>query len=166
MPAAKSAACAGAGAPCALAVETVNALLLNRGGEDMFATADLLILNLMTGEAEFMKLAACPTMIARGGEALRVEGGRLPLGILEQVRPEHTRARLMPGDAVLMVSDGVADAAGIEALEEMLVAGAEEDAARLSQRALDLAGAACDGGRRDDMTAMVLKINSFFTLQR
>ncbi len=154
-----------AGAPCALAVETVNALLLNRGGEDMFATADLLILDLMTGEAEFMKLAACPTMIARGGEALRVEGGRLPLGILEQVRPEHTRARLMPGDAVLMVSDGVADAAGIEALEEMLVAGAGEDAARLSQRALDLAGAACDGGRRDDMTAVVLKINSFFTLQ-
>ena len=52
-----------------------------------------------------------------------------------------------------------------EALEEMLVAGAGEDAARLSQRALDLAGSACDGGRRDDMTAVVLKINSFFTLQ-
>ena len=145
-----------AGAGVNLAVETVNALLLNRGGEDMFATADILVLDLATGEAELTKLAACPTFIARGGEALRVEGGRLPLGILERVRPEPVRTRLMPGDAVLMVSDGVADAAGAEALEALLLESPGEDPARLAERVLDLAGAACEGGRRDDMTAVCL----------
>lgn len=149
-----------AGAPCALAVETVNALLLNRGGEDMFATADLMILDLASGEAEFVKLAACPTLIARGGEALRVEGGRLPLGILEKVRPERVRARLMPGDIVMMVSDGVADAAGTDALEALLADGSGESATRLCERALDLAGANCAGGHRDDMTAVVVRVES------
>ena len=148
-----------AGAGVGLAVETVNALLLNRGGEDMFATADILVLDLVTGEAELTKLAACPTFIARGGEALRVEGGRLPLGILERVRPEPVRTRLMPGDALLMVSDGVADAAGAGALEALLLDGAGEDPARLAERALDIAGDACEGGRRDDMTAVCLVVS-------
>ena len=147
-----------AGAGVGLAVETVNALLLNRGGEDMFATADILVVDLVSGEAELTKLAACPTFIARGGEALRVEGGRLPLGILERVRPEPVRTRLMPGDALLMVSDGVADAAGAEALEALLLDGAGEDPARLAERALDIAGSACEGGRRDDMTAVCLVV--------
>ena len=149
-----------AGAGVGLAVETVNALLLNRGGEDMFATADILVVDLVSGEAELTKLAACPTFSARGGEALRVEGGRLPLGILERVRPEPVRTRLMPGDALLMVSDGVADAAGAEALEALLLDGAGEDPARLAERALDIAGSACEGGRRDDMTAVCLVVDA------
>ena len=107
------------GAETALAIETVNALLLNRGGEDMFATVDMLILNLSTGEAAFTKLAACPTLIARDGVVRRVDGGRLPLGILERVEPAVTRVQLMEGDVVLLASDGVMDAADPEALEEI-----------------------------------------------
>ena len=150
-----------AGAPCDLAVETVNTLLLNRVGEDMFATADLLLLNLATGDAEFVKLAACPTLIARNGEVLRVEGGRLPLGILEKVRAERARMRLMSGDVLLLVSDGVMDAAGSELLEALLLDGAAEaDMTRLAERVLDAAGAACAGGRRDDMTAICLRIEA------
>ena len=67
---------------------------------------------------------------------------------------------ILAGDALLMVSDGVADAAGIEALEAMLLEGAGEAPARLAERALDLAGAACEGGRRDDMTAVCLVVES------
>ena len=146
------------GAELSLAVETVNALLINRGGEDMFATMDMLILNLATGEAEFSKLAACPTLIARDREARRVEGGRLPLGILEKVQPGQYRARLMPGDTLLMGSDGAMDAAGDEALSALLTEGAE-DMPALAHRVLNAAEAACEGGRRDDMTVICLKIS-------
>ena len=144
-----------AGAPVHLAVETVNALLLNRGGEEMFATADMLILDLSTGEAEFVKLAACPTIIARDGRAIVVEGGRLPLGILDRAEPERARARLMPGDVVLMASDGVADAAGLERLEALAIEGAAGDMTRLAERAL---AAAAGGIRRDDKTALALRV--------
>ena len=148
-----------AGASCSLAVETVNTLLMNRGGEDMFATVDLLILNLSTGDAEFVKLAACPTLIVRDGKVLRVEGDRLPLGILERVRPGLTRAKLQPGDALLMATDGVMDAAGEEALAALL-SEEVEDISRLARRAIEIAQAGCEQNRRDDMTAVCLKVEA------
>ena len=146
-----------AGASCGLAIETVNALLLNRSGEDMFATVDMLILNLSTGEAEFVKLAACPTLILRDGALRKVEGGRLPLGILEQVQPGGLHTRLLPGDVLLMASDGVMDAAGAVNLEK-LMRREPEDMPRLAHLALAAAERACQGGRRDDMTAVCLRV--------
>ena len=146
-----------AGAACPLAVETVNALLLNRGGEDMFATVDMLIFNLNTGVAELVKLAACPTLILRGDALRRMEGGRLPLGILEKVQPGGARMRLLPGDVLLMASDGVMDAAGEAALER-LMRRAGQDMPRLARLALAAAERACRDGRRDDMTAVCLRV--------
>lgn len=147
-----------AGAPSRLAVETVNALMLNRGGEEMFATVDLLVLDLTTGMAGFTKLAACCTLIARDGAVLRVEGGRLPLGILERVNPGRSRLRLLPGDVLLMASDGVMDAAGAQALEALLL-DAPDDMPALAQRALAAAERA-SGRHRDDMTVICLRVQS------
>lgn len=144
-----------AGADWSLAIETVNALMLNSASEDMFSTVDLMLLNLSTGMAEFMKLAACPALIARGEEVRRIEGGRLPLGILDKVTPAASRARLMPGDTVLLVSDGVMDAADPQALEALL-ADPGDDMNALSERVLALAQAS--GGCRDDMTAVCVRL--------
>jgi len=146
-----------AGAACDLAIETVNTLLLNRSGEDMFATVDMLIFNLNTGEAELVKLAACPTLILRDGALRRAEGGRLPLGILERVQPGSLRTRLLPGDVLLMASDGVMDAAGEAALER-LMRREDGDMPRLARLALAAAERGSRGGRRDDMTAICLRV--------
>ncbi len=146
-----------AGAACGLAIETVNALLLNRGGEDMFATVDMLIFNLDTGEAELVKLAACPTLILRGDGLRRAEGGRLPLGILEKVQSEGQRTRLLPGDVLLMASDGVMGAAGEAALVQ-LMRREGQDMPRLARQALAAAEGACRSGHRDDMTAICLRV--------
>ena len=144
-----------AGAGWSLAVETVNALLINSAAEDMFSTVDMLIFNLATGMAELVKLSACPTLIARDGEVQRVEGGRLPLGILDQVQPAASRVRLMPGDVLLMASDGVLDAADPGAIEHLLIhAGGDMNA--LSEQILALAQSASQ--RPDDMTAICMKV--------
>ena len=45
--------------PRELALETVNELMLARTDSDMFATVDLCVVDLVTGVAEFTKLAAC-----------------------------------------------------------------------------------------------------------
>ena len=144
-----------AGADWGLAIETVNALMLNTAAEDMFSTVDLLLLNLSTGMGEFMKLAACPALIARGQEIQRVEGGRLPLGILDRVTPAASRVRLMAGDVVLLASDGVMDAVEPAALEALL-ADPGEDMNALSERILALAQSA--EGSRDDMTAVCVRL--------
>ena len=143
-----------AGADWSLAVETVNTLLLNTSEGDMFSTVDLMVLDLSTGMAEFVKLAACPALIARGDEVRAIEGGRLPLGILEGVSPAVSRVRLMPGDTVLLASDGVMDAAGQASLEALLK-DPGDDMNALAERALNLAQG---GERRDDMTAVCLRV--------
>ena len=145
-----------AGADWSLAVEAANALMLNRAGEDMFATVDLLLLDLETGMAEFVKLAACPAFIARNGEVLRVEGGRLPLGILERVTPAAARVRLMPGDVVLLATDGVLDAVAPGELEALLI-DANDDMDALAERVVALADGV-DGAHRDDMTAVCVHL--------
>jgi len=146
--------CLAAGADWSLAIDTVNALMLNTAEGDMFSTVDLLVLDLSTGMAEFMKLASPPALIARGNDVRAVEGGRLPLGILEGVSPAVSRARLMPGDTVLLASDGVMDAAGQGALEDLLK-DPGDDMNALAERALSLAQGS---EHRDDMTVICLQL--------
>ena len=117
----------------------------------------MLIFNLNTGEAELVKLAACPTLILRQGALRRAEGGRLPLGILDKVQPGSLATRLLPGDVLLMASDGVMDAAGEAALER-LMRREDRDMPRLARLALAAAERACEGGRRDDMTVVCLRV--------
>ena len=145
-----------AGADPALAVETVNALMVNSAAEDMFSTVDLLLLDLSDGAATFLKLAACPALIARGGTLQRVEGGRLPLGILDRVEPAATQTRLQPGDTVLLASDGVMDAADPDALQSLLLAPAD-DMTALAQSVLTLA-AHPPHPHPDDMTAICVRV--------
>jgi len=147
-----------AGVDYPLAVETVNAMLLSRSSEDMFATADMLILNLSTGAAEFIKLAACPSLIVRSDGIYRVEGGRLPLGILDKVQPAVTRMQLQPGDIVFMASDGVMDAVDAQDLYDDLQRGTES-MPDLAQRALALAENTRQRCRRDDMTAICIRMD-------
>lgn len=104
-----------------LALETVNELMLARTDSDMFATVDMCVVDLLTGTAEFSKLSACRSLIIRNGEVLEIPGGRLPLGILEGVRPALSRAELRPGDVIVMATDGVMEALPAEELDELLL---------------------------------------------
>ena len=151
-----------AGARWPLAVETANAALINASEEEMFSTADALVLDLSSGMAELAKLAACPTLIVRDGCVERVGSGSMPLGIVERPRPCVARVQLLPGDLVLMASDGVLDVADEDALEEALcraAADADFDMDALAGSVLDLAEEGGRGPTRDDMTAICLRVS-------
>ena len=92
-----------------LAFDSVNQLLMLLGGEDMFATCDLCVLDLNACTASFSKLGGCDSLLIRKGVATRIEGGRLPMGILENITPASAHLRLQPGDTLLMMTDGLID---------------------------------------------------------
>ena len=142
----------------ALALETVNELMLVKSGEDMFATVDLCLIDLATGRAEFSKLAACRSLILRGREIIPVEGGRLPLGILEKVRPSVATVQLKPGDVILIGSDGVMDAIPEDNFVENILrantTAAPTELAELVLRAVQSAAPR----HTDDMTAICVRI--------
>lgn len=142
------------------ALNSINALLMMQGGEEMFATADICLADLRSGQAEFVKLGGCLSVILREGRAIRMEGGRLPLGILESVQPCKSRMKLRAGDTLVMVSDGIADSA-FEEQEDWLVgllnaigeAAPQELADQVLQAALMR-----DGDQpKDDMTVLAAK---------
>lgn len=93
----------------------INRLLTIRN-DGSFQTLDMCVINLRTGEADFIKLSA-PESIVRKKEGCEiVEGGALPLGILREIRPSVTRKRLSPGDTVVLATDGVTDAIGADGI--------------------------------------------------
>ncbi|MCL2544563.1 MAG: SpoIIE family protein phosphatase [Clostridia bacterium] len=154
--------CLVAGYTRAQALVAVNELLLSCGGEDMFATMDLCLLDLHTGEAAFEKLGACTSYVVRGQSCRPIAGETLPLGILTGVRPRSCRMRLREGDLVVMLSDGVADAypggeeSVIRVLAKLHALPAQSIADALLQRAL----AVQSDRPRDDMTALCARLQT------
>ena len=141
-----------------LAVDTVNGVMLARGGEEVFATADMLLIDLARGRAEFTKLSASRSYILRGGRVLTVEGGKLPLGILEKVEPGLAEVKIRAGDAIYMTSDGVSDVLTEEEMEQVMLS--QKDAPPHARaEALINAAALRAGERRDDMTAVCAMIS-------
>ena len=131
-------------------------MLLSRGGEELFATADMLTIDLNTGRAEFTKLAACRSYILRGGRIHPVEGGQLPLGILDEVNPGIQDAELRRGDIIVMMTDGVADAMNENMLMEVMRRITDYAPEDMARALIDAAAIKTD--RRDDMTAVCVKI--------
>ena len=99
-----------AGYTRAQALDVVNALMLMCTGREMYATLDLCMIDLHTGEAAFDKLGACPSYVVRDGEVRTIGADTLPVGVLPDVESHSLRMTLRPGDVVLLLSDGVAQA--------------------------------------------------------
>lgn len=144
-----------------LALNMINDLLLMVSGEDMFATVDLCVIDLNSGRTEINKLGACATVILREGKVMRVEGGRLPLGILSQVKPVNRTVRLKPDDLLIMVTDGMAETArdGDQAwLEARILEVAKMQPQALCD-ALLRAAQSREGRIDDDRTVMAVRID-------
>lgn len=141
----------------ALALDTVNEWMLTLGLEDMFVTVDLCLIDLTTGRAEFLKLAASRSVVLRGAEKHIVEGGRLPLGVLEGVRPSVRTVELLPGDVLLMGTDGVMDLSETGRVEDELSGCTTLSPAELAEHAVRISEELA--GRRDDMTCVCVRIS-------
>ena len=107
-----------AGYTRAQALDVVNALMLMCTGREMYATMDLCVCDLHTGETAFEKLGACASYVVRDGEVRAIGADTLPVGVLPDVESKSLRMTLRPGDVVILLTDGVAGAypGGEEAL--------------------------------------------------
>ena len=67
------------------ALECVNQLLMLKCQEDMYATLDVLLLDLSTCRARFLKQGAPPSYILRKGRVYTIHAETLPVGILVNI---------------------------------------------------------------------------------
>jgi len=143
-------------------ITAVNGMMLLDGIGDHFSTADVLMIDLWSGNASLDKLGAAGSWVYRRGELTRVTGDTLPLGIVEGIDQNGSMFRLAEGDAVVLLTDGVEDAfASISALEEAILASLSAACPQTAaEYLLDAALEAGEGQRRDDQSVLVVYIRS------
>ena len=96
--------------PPEVTVGQVNNYLLRTMDTDLYFTIALAFVDLATGEVEFCQAGHPHPLIRRadGTVAMIGEGGP-PVGLLEDAPFERGTARLAPGDALLLYSDGLTE---------------------------------------------------------
>lgn len=140
----------------AVTLELLNDLLLSKSDES-FATVDLLEIDLLSGEACFIKAGAAPAYILRAAKLYKIASCTPPAGIVRSFNAESTKFSLETGDTAVMLSDGIVQSCDeLPWLCDMLTAEASTDPAKLANRIL--AKAKKMNVREDDMTAVVLRI--------
>lgn len=145
------------------AVRAVNAVLLLRNASEAYATLDLALVDLARGHVRFVKVGAAPSFIRRGDRVRVVRAGSPPAGILPELKAEVRGTTLMPGDVVVMTSDGALTAwPRVDAAEDWLCGFLGslpwEDPQRIAAAVAEEALRRYGGQPRDDLTVLVLAL--------
>ncbi len=140
----------------------VNATLYLRGGEECAATIDLAAVDLEGRYVDLLKVGAPPSFLKRGHSVEMIRSSCWPAGILDRVEAEVHRRQVLPGDILIMVTDGVTEVER-EAflpdnwLYDFLKDLPLEDAQAVADLILKYALKAAGLQNRDDMTVLVAR---------
>lgn len=93
----------------------MNRVICQNTGFDKFITAFSAIYHADTGELEYVNAGHEPPIVIREqGDTEELEKGGLLLGVMKNMPYERGTVMLKPGDAVVMFTDGVTEAMGVE----------------------------------------------------
>lgn len=95
-----------------LALKLINTVMIMKSEKEEFATVDMCIIDLYTGEAEFLKSGAEPSYITDGKGVETITAKALPIGIIPDGEPESFKRNLKDGDLVFMATDGILSRVG------------------------------------------------------
>lgn len=140
------------------AAELINNALL-AGGEQNMSTLDICEVDLYDGTCQFVKVGAAASFIKRDHMVEQISSGSLPLGALRGIDENCVRRRLMDGDYVFLLSDGIVDALENcdykEELCEILGNLEQESPRELAEALLQIVLRKTGGHIKDDMTVVV-----------
>ncbi len=139
-------------------LSTINKLL-TFSKEETFACVDVAVVDLDDGRADIVKIGSPVGFILSGNTVKVLEGGSLPLGILDSLHPDASSYDLQENDTLLFLSDGITDAFGsttdlYEVLKNTPIHNPQQLADLLLQQALQAYG----GIAKDDMTAVAVRL--------
>ncbi len=138
----------------------VNAALMAKSEDESLATLDIAFINLFSGEMELLKAGAGVSLLYSKGRVCRLDDSSLPLGILRELTFAVTRDRLVDGDILVLMSDGVSND-GIDWVEDLL-RDYDRDAGGMQGLAQLIAGTARDrqsDEKGDDVTVIAMGVH-------
>ncbi|MCI6011855.1 MAG: serine/threonine-protein phosphatase [Firmicutes bacterium] len=147
------------------AIQTVN-LHMEQEKNEIFATLDLVILDLECGTAVFYKQAAAPSFVVRGGRLMRIQQPALPVGIVPAVKLARVTLALAPGDTIILMSDGISDSGRrswvgrylTSLIYDEIESGRQYGPRQLADRILTEAVRQGKGRTADDATVAVMRL--------
>lgn len=140
-------------------LQTVNAALLTKAGEEALVTLDCVMLDLFTGDAVFRKAGAAATLVRRGSRVETLEAPSVPVGILPEARAAEFHRTLSPGDIILLLSDGVA-VCGTQWIADLLLHWDDSlNPNVLAQQITEEAKKRRADGHEDDVTVLALELH-------
>ncbi len=150
-----------AGFPKEKAFSMTNGAIASQSQCCNLTSLDVCSIDLMTGDADFLKAGAASSYIRRGRHVEKIASDTLPLGSMDELCPMLQTVRIEEDDMVIMLSDGAADVfgdSGANSLAEVIgrnnTANPKDMSDYLLQYAIN-----CQGGHiSDDMTILVCRI--------
>jgi stage II sporulation protein E len=91
------------------AIKLINSILILKSGEQTFSTIDMSVINLYSGNCDFMKIGASSTFIKNREMVEVINSTSLPVGVIEQVEYDVISRNLEEDTYIIMVTDGVID---------------------------------------------------------
>ena len=152
----------GAGYGTDTAINMVNTAFYAADEDSNHPTLDLCEIDLYEGKCQMRKVGGAASFLKRSGMVEKLTAGNLPLGVFQQVEILPICRNLQDDDYVIMVSDGVMDAFGVEEDEDLMmnaIAGIQDsNPGEIADRLLRMAIRASGGRIQDDMTVGVIGI--------
>lgn len=144
-------------------IRLINSTMCLNSKDDMYATLDIAIFDLFSGNMEIVKNGACPTFIKNKKDVQMIKSLSLPAGILGEIDLVTFDRDLDDGDIIVMCTDGIIDS-NIEYdnkeiwVKNLLEELETEDVKKIADIILNEAIDNNVGRPKDDMTVIVAKI--------
>ena len=142
------------GGATATLMDIMNSVIRKRR-EECGASVDLFSLDLINGDAFFIKSGAAVSFIKRRSSLFRIKSETVPVGLISRVDAEKISATVEAGDYVIMLSDGIDDGGDAAWLVELLN---KPNRRALKDYASLILSEAKQRGGRDDMSVLVMRV--------
>jgi len=144
-------------------IKLINSILVLKSNDDSFATIDLSVIDLYSGDVEFVKVGAISTFIKRNDKVEIIKSASLPAGILGNIETELIHKKLESGDFIIMMTDGILDSYRIEdgnekLLFEFIQGITSINPQEIADLILNEAYSNCEEKPVDDMMVLVAKV--------
>ncbi len=140
-------------------LKMINTALMAKSEDESLATLDIVDINLFSGNVSILKAGAGASLLYSKGRVSRVEESSLPLGILRELTFARTHDRLVDGDILITMSDGVSNE-GLTWVEDIVKTYSPTNEIDLSELAETIAYAARErqGAEEDDITVLAAQL--------
>lgn len=149
-----------------LAIKSVNSVLLLRSADEMYTTIDLALIDMYSAQTTFLKIGSTPSFVKRGNEIITIMANNLPVGILQEIDVDLVSVQLLPGDILIIMTDGIYDAPGPAVNKELWMKRIIQDIK--AETPQDIADCLLEtvvrhhhGDIIDDMTVVVTRIEKY-----